>query len=296
MGTQPQQGYWVPATNAQLGCFCYQANKEKIMAMHELTVEWVHHWTDKTFSFRVNRPQNFRFRNGEFAMIGLNTDKKDYGYPPEGNILRAYSIASPNWAEHLEFLSIKVPDGPLTSRLQHIEVGDKMIMSPKPVGTLVLSQLNPGRNLWLFATGTGLAPFMSVAFDPETYEQYEKVILVHTVRTLAEHAYRDELSHLNKHDVLGELIDGKFVYCPTVTREIDQSGFAIHGRCSTLLKNGRLYEDTQLPAFDVNSDAAMICGSTEMNQEFIQYFESIGGKCGSASERGCYVYEKAFVG
>lgn len=266
------------------------------MAMHELTVEWVHHWTDKTFSFRVNRPQSFKFRNGEFAMIGLDTDEKDYGLPSEGKILRAYSIASPNWAEYLEFLSIKVPDGPLTSRLQHLEVGDRMIMSPKPVGTLVLDQLNPGRNLWLFATGTGLAPFMSVAFDPETYEQYDKVILVHTVRTLAEHAYREELSKLNKHPVLGKIINNKFVYVPTVTREVDQTGFAMNGRCSTLFKNGHIAKEVDLSDFDVNSDAAMICGSTEMNQEFIEYFESIGGKCGSASERGCYVYEKAFVG
>lgn len=266
------------------------------MAFHELTVEWVHHWTDKTFSFRTTRPQNFRFRNGEFALIGLDTDEKDYGYPPEGRLVRAYSIASPNWAEYLEFLSIKVEDGPLTSRLQHIEVGDTVILSPKPVGTLVLDTLQSGRNLWLFATGTGLAPFMSVVQDPETYEQYEKVILVHTVRTLAEHAYRAELESLRYHDVLGEIVDGNFIYVPTVTREFDTSGFAMHGRCSTLLKNGLLYNEVDLPEFDVNNDAAMICGSTEMNQEFIEYFESIGGKCGSASERGCYVYEKAFVG
>ena len=266
------------------------------MAMHELTVEWVHHWTDKTFSFRVTRPQSFKFRNGEFAMIGLNTDEKDYGLPAEGNILRAYSIASPNWDESLEFLSIKVPDGPLTSRLQHLEVGDRMIMSPKAVGTLVIDQLNPGRNLWLFATGTGLAPFMSVVYDPETYDQYDKVILVHTVRTLEEHAYREKLSKLNTHEILAETIANKFVYVPTVTREVDQSGFAMNGRCSTLIKSGSLYKSVDLPEFDVNSDAAMICGSTEMNQEFIEYFENMGGTCGSASERGCYVYEKAFVG
>jgi len=259
------------------------------MALHECKVQWVHHWTDKTFSFRIERPQSFKFRNGEFVMIGLDT-------PEDGTILRAYSIASPNWADYLDFLSIKVPDGPLTSRLQHLKEGDTVVMNRKPVGTLVIDALQPGRNLYLFATGTGLAPFMSVAFDPETYEQYEKVILVHTVRTLLEHAYRDELSSLTKHDILGEITQDKFIYVPTVTREIDQSGFAMHGRCSTLLKNGRLAEECDLPAFDVNSDTAMICGSTEMNAEFIEYFEELGGKCGNASERGCYVYEKAFVG
>ena len=256
--------------------------------MYEQTVQSVHHWTDKTFSFKIDRPDGFRFRNGEFVMIGLDD-------PDQGKILRAYSIASPNWAEELEFLSIKVADGPLTSRLQHMKPGDKVIMNRKSVGTLVLDTLQPGRNLYLFATGTGLAPFMSVAFDPETYEQYEKVILIHTVRTMAEHAYRDELTNLIKHEYLADTVHNKFVYVPTVTRENDDTGFALHGRCSTLLKNGSLSKSCDIPAFDVNTDAAMICGSTGMNQEFIQYFESLGGKCGSASQRGCFVYEKAFV-
>ncbi len=256
--------------------------------MYEQTVQSVHHWTDKTFSFKIDRPDGFRFRNGEFVMIGLDD-------PDQGKILRAYSIASPNWAEELEFLSIKVADGPLTSRLQHMKPGDKVIMNRKSVGTLVLDTLQPGRNLYLFATGTGLAPFMSVAFDPETYEQYEKVILVHTVRTMAEHAYRDELTNLIKHEYLADTVHNKFVYVPTVTRENDDTGFALQGRCSTLLKNGSLSKSCDIPAFDVNTDAAMICGSTGMNQEFIQYFESLGGKCGSASQRGCFVYEKAFV-
>jgi len=258
------------------------------MAMYEQTVQSVHHWTDKTFSFKIDRPDGFRFRNGEFVMIGLDD-------PEQGKILRAYSIASPNWAEELEFLSIKVADGPLTSRLQHMKPGDKVIMNRKSVGTLVLDTLQPGRNLYLFATGTGLAPFMSVAFDPETYEQYEKVILIHTVRTMAEHAYRDELTNLIKHEYLADIVHNKFVYVPTVTRENDDTGFALQGRCSTLLKNGSLSKSCDIPAFDVNTDAAMICGSTGMNQEFIQYFESLGGKCGSASQRGCFVYEKAFV-
>ncbi len=256
--------------------------------MYEQTVQSVHHWTDKTFSFKIDRPDGFRFRNGEFVMIGLDD-------PDQGKILRAYSIASPNWAEELEFLSIKVADGPLTSRLQHMKPGDKVIMNRKSVGTLVLDTLQPGRNLYLFATGTGLAPFMSVAFDPETYEQYEKVILIHTVRTMAEHAYRDELTNLIKHEYLADTVHNKFVYVPTVTRENDDTGFALQGRCSTLLKNGSLSKSCDIPAFDVNTDAAMICGSTGMNQEFIQYFESLGGKCGSASQRGCFVYEKAFI-
>lgn len=261
--------------------------------MYEQTVQSVHHWTDKTFSFKIDRPDGFRFRNGEFVMIGLDhwSEKLQRNKP----IMRAYSIASPNWAEELEFLSIKVADGPLTSRLQHMKPGDKVIMNRKSVGTLVLDTLQPGRNLYLFATGTGLAPFMSVAFDPETYEQYEKVILVHTVRTMAEHAYRHELTNLIKHEYLADIVHNKFVYVPTVTRENDDTGFALQGRCSTLLKNGSLSKSCDIPAFDVNTDAAMICGSTGMNQEFIQYFEGLGGKCGSASQRGCFVYEKAFV-
>ncbi len=257
------------------------------MAIFNLSVQHVHHWTDKTFSFRTNRPQEFRFRNGEFVMIGLDT--------PAGKVMRAYSIASPNWADYLEFLSIKVPDGPLTSHLQNIEIGETVLMNSKPVGTLVLDTLQPGRNLYLLATGTGLAPFMSVAFDPQTYDQYEKVILIHTVRTLKEHAYRQELMGLINHQVLGEITNGKFVYFPTVTREQDQTGFAANGRCSTLFKNGHISKNCDLPPFDVNTDAAMICGSADMNTEFIEYFESIEGKCGSNSERGCYVYEKAFV-
>ena len=261
--------------------------------MYEQTVQSVHHWTDKTFSFKIDRPDGFRFRNGEFVMIGLDhwSEKLQRNKP----IMRAYSIASPNWAEELEFLSIKVADGPLTSRLQHMKPGDKVIMNRKSVGTLVLDTLQPGRNLYLFATGTGLAPFMSVAFDPETYEQYEKVILVHTVRTMAEHAYRHELTNLIKHEYLADIVHNKFVYVPTVTRENDDTGFALQGRCSTLLKNRSLSKSCDIPAFDVNTDAAMICGSTGMNQEFIQYFEGLGGKCGSASQRGCFVYEKAFV-
>ena len=263
------------------------------MAMYEQTVQSVNHWTDKTFSFKIDRPNGFRFRNGEFVMIGLDhwSEKLQRNKP----IMRAYSIASANYEEHLEFYSIKVQDGPLTSRLQHMQPGDKVIMAEKSVGTLVLDALHPGRNLYLFATGTGLAPFMSVAFDPDTYEQYDKVILVHTVRTMAEHAYRQEIGDLTTMHPLADITAGKFVYVPTVTRESNESGFALQGRCSTLLKNGTLAKTCDIPAFDVNSDAAMICGSTGMNQEFIQYFESLGGKCGTNNERGCFVYEKAFV-
>jgi ferredoxin--NADP+ reductase len=257
------------------------------MALHECKVQWVRHWTDKTFSFRMERPQSFKFRNGEFAMIGLMVDGKP--------LLRAYSIASPNWADYIEFLSIKVPDGPLTSRLQHLEVGDTVLMNSKAVGTLCIDSLQTGGNLYLLATGTGLAPYMSIIQDPETYDAFNKVVLVHTVRTTAEHAYRNELLSLKDHEILGELLEGKFVYVPTVTREMDTSGFAIHGRCSGLFKLGHISKECLLEPFNVNTDAAMVCGSTAMNTEFIEYFESIGGKCGTANERGCYVYEKAFV-
>ena len=160
------------------------------MAILEERVLSIHHWTDKTFSFKTTRNQGFRFKNGEFAMIGLKIDEKP--------LLRAYSIASANHEDHLEFLSIKVPNGPLTSKLQHIKIDDNILINSKSTGTLVCDYLLPGKNLYLFSTGTGLAPFMSIIRDPETYEKFEKVILTHTVRVSEELAYKDLLENLNQ--------------------------------------------------------------------------------------------------
>ena len=257
------------------------------MALHKQKVTKVHHWTDKTFSFQVERPASFRFRSGEFVTIGLEVNGKP--------LLRAYSIASPAWEDHLEFLSIKIEDGPLTSKLQHIQPGDEVVFTSKAVGTLLPENLNGNRNLYLMATGTGLAPFMSIAFDPAVYEQFDKVILVHTVRYTAEHAYREELSSLTKHPVLGELTEGKFVYYPTVTREMPEDGFARSGRGTDLFSRGEIYKDLELQEFDGTVDGAMICGSTEFNQDCIDLFESLGGTGGNANKPGSYVYEKAFV-
>jgi ferredoxin--NADP+ reductase len=181
-------------------------------ALHQETVLSVHHWTDRLFSFTTTRDMGLRFSNGHFTMIGLTVNNKP--------LLRAYSIVSPNYEEHLEFLSIKVPDGPLTSRLQHIQVGDSIIVGRKPTGTLLIDYLLPGKNLYMLSTGTGMAPFLSVLRDPETYERFEKVILVHGVRQVNELAYHDYLTQeLPQHELLGEMVSSQFLYYPTVTRE-----------------------------------------------------------------------------
>ena len=181
------------------------------MALLKEKVTEIHHWTDKTFSFKTTRDMSFRFKNGEFAMIGLEIDGKP--------LLRAYSVVSPNHEDHLEFLSIKVPNGPLTSKLQHIKIDDEIIVNSKPTGTLVCDYLLPGRNLFLFSTGTGLAPFMSIVRDPETYEKFEKIILTHTVRTSKELAYKDLLTNLNNDEIYSEVTKNNFIYFNTVTRE-----------------------------------------------------------------------------
>ncbi|NDF63836.1 MAG: ferredoxin--NADP reductase, partial [Betaproteobacteria bacterium] len=181
-------------------------------ALHQETVLSVHHWTDRLFSFTTTRDMGLRFSNGHFTMIGLTVNNKP--------LLRAYSIVSPNYEEHLEFLSIKVPDGPLTSRLQHIQVGDSIIVGRKPTGTLLIDYLLPGKNLYMLSTGTGMAPFLSVLRDPETYERFDKVILVHGVRQVNELAYHDYLTQeLPQHELLGEMVSSQFLYYPTVTRE-----------------------------------------------------------------------------
>ncbi|UJX45232.1 ferredoxin--NADP reductase [Xanthobacter sp. YC-JY1] len=244
----------------------------------------VHHWTDRLFSFTTTRDPGFRFRTGEFTMIGLKVD----GRP----LLRAYSVVSPAWAETLEFFSIKVPNGPLTSRLQHIQVGDAITVGRKATGTLVMDNLLPGKNLYLLGTGTGLAPFLSVIRDPETYERFEKVVLVHGCRNVADLAYEDLITQeLPAHEFLGEEIAAKLLYYPTVTRE----PFRNTGRISTLLDSGKLCADVGLPPLDAATDRVMICGSPAMMVDLKTLLESRGFAEGSGSEPGHFVIEKAFA-
>ena len=254
-------------------------------AFLEARVLSVHHWTDKLFSFTTTRDPALRFSNGHFTMIGLRTD---HGKP----ILRAYSIASANYEEELEFLSIKVQDGPLTSKLQHIKVGDSIIVGRKPTGTLLIDYLLPGKRLYLLSTGTGLAPFMSIIRDPETYEKFEHVILVHGVRNVNELAYQDYLTkELPAHEFLGEMVTKQLLYYPTVTRE----AYVNQGRVTTLMDNGKIQQDLSLPAFDRVEDRVMICGSPEMLRDLKHMMESRGFKEGNTSKPGDFVIERAFA-
>jgi len=249
-------------------------------------VTLVRHWTDHLFSFRVTRPQSLRFRSGEFVMIGLLDDR---GKP----LLRAYSIASPSWDEELEFYSIKVPDGPLTSRLQHIQPGDQIILRPKPVGTLVLDALLPGERLWFLATGTGIAPFASLMRDPETYEKYQQVVMMHTCRTVAELEYGRQLVESLKDDpLIGEFVGDKLKYYPTTTRE----EFHHMGRITDTLASGRVFADLGLAPMDPATDRAMVCGSLAFNIDVKAVLEGFGLREGANSEPQEYVVEKAFVG
>ena len=256
------------------------------------TVLWVKHWTDRLFSFGITRPASFRFRSGEFVMIGL---------PSEGGgkpILRAYSIASPWFAEELEFFSIKVADGPLTSRLQKIEPGDQILMAKKPTGTLVLDALTPGKRLFLIGTGTGLAPWLSVARDPDAYERYERVIVAHTVREIADLAYRDLFEReLLDDELLGEPAKGQLTYYPTVTRETCPPGIH-HGRITDRFASGALFRDLGIDQdrFDPEQDRVMLCGSMAMIKDAAAILESHGLKEGSNAEPGDFVLERAFVG
>ncbi len=244
----------------------------------------VHHWTDTLFSFTTTRDPGFRFRSGQFVMIGLQVEGKP--------LLRAYSVASAFYAEHLEFFSIKVQNGPLTSRLQHLKVGDTVLVGRKPTGTLVLDNLRDGRNLYLLATGTGLAPFLSTIRDPETYERFDKVIVTHGVRTVAELAYRELIENeLPNDELLGEYIKPKLVYYPTVTRE----PFRNQGRLTDLITSGKLFTDLGLPAFDKAQDRVMLCGNPGIIADVPKYLESIGFEEGNTGEPGDYVIEKAFV-
>ncbi|WP_332309416.1 ferredoxin--NADP reductase [Pseudomarimonas arenosa] len=245
----------------------------------------VRHWTEHYFSLRTTRDPGLRFENGQFVMLGLWVE----GRP----LLRAYSIASANWEEQLEFFSIKVPDGALTSRLQHVQPGDSLLVSKKPTGTLLISDLLPGRNLYLLATGTGLAPFLSIIQDPETYQRFERVIVTHGVRQVQDLAYRDLIEgELPAHPYLGEIVAGKLLYYPAVSREPHRH----QGRLTDLFGSGRLMQDLGLPALDSALDRAMICGSPQMLADFRQQLNAAGMQ---ASPRigtpGHYVFERAFV-
>jgi ferredoxin/flavodoxin---NADP+ reductase len=250
------------------------------------TVTSVTHWTDRLFSFRVSRPASLRFRSGEFVMIGLMGET---GKP----LLRAYSIASPSWDEELEFYSIKVPDGPLTSHLQHIKVGDEIILRPKPVGTLVHDALLPGSRIWFLATGTGLAPFASLMRDPETYDKYDQVIMMHTCREVAELEYGRKLVESLKDDpLIGEMVGEKLLYYPTTTREASPR----MGRITDNLTSGKVFADLGLAPMDPEEDRAMVCGSLAFNHDVKAVLETFGLREGANSEPLEYVVEKAFVG
>ena len=244
----------------------------------------VHHWTDRLFSFTTTRDPALRFSNGHFTMIGLRVDGKP--------LLRAYSIVSANYEEHLEFLSIKVPDGPLTSRLQHIQVGDTVIVGKKPTGTLLIDYLLPGKRLYLLGTGTGLAPFMSIVRDPDTYDRFDQVVLVHGVRLVDELAYHDLLmEHLPAHEFLGELVTSKLRYYPTVTRE----PYKNMGRMTELMESGKLFSDLGVPPLDPATDRVMLCGSPAMLRDLKQMLEVRGFKEGNTTKPGDFVIERAFV-
>ncbi|MCG5237473.1 ferredoxin--NADP reductase [Xanthobacter oligotrophicus] len=251
---------------------------------NEETVTSVHHWTDNLFSFTCTRDPGLRFLNGQFTMIGLKVDGKP--------LLRAYSMASANYEPDLQFFSIKVQNGPLTSRLQHLKVGDKILVGRKPTGTLVQDSLLPGKRLYLLSTGTGLAPFLSVVKDPEAYERFEKVILIHGTRTVAELAYDEFLTkELPDHEFLGEEVRNKLIYYPTVTRE----PFRNQGRITDLINSGKLFADIGVPAMSAEEDRLMLCGSPQMLKEVVDLLESRGFAEGSQSAPGHYVIEKAFV-
>ena len=260
------------------------------------TVTSVTHWTDSLFSFRVTRPASLRFRSGEFVMIGLPGDPD----PRTGRskpLLRAYSIASPSWDDELEFYSIKVPDGPLTSRLQHVRPGDPIILRPKPVGTLVHDALLPGDRLWLFSTGTGIAPFASLLRDPETYERFDRVILTHTVRDVADLAYgRDLVDHIRSDELLAELLGpenlAKLTYYPTTTRATSSKT----GRITDLLRDGTVFADLGIDDISPATDRAMVCGSIGLNTDLKAILEGFGLEEGANSDPKHYVVEKAFVG
>lgn len=248
-------------------------------------VTHVHHWNDGLFSFKTNRDSGFRFKNGQFVMIGLEVDARP--------LLRAYSIASPNYADELEFFSIKVPDGALTSRLQSIQVGDNIILGGKATGSLIVDDLLPGKNLYLLATGTGLAAFMSIIQDPEVYDRFERIILVHGTRHIADLAYQDFIENeLPNNEYLGDEIKQKLIYYPTVTRE----EYKNTGRVTDLIHNGKLCQDLNLPPLNPETDKVMICGNQSMLAQSREILDEKGFVISPRlGEAGDYVIERAFV-
>jgi ferredoxin/flavodoxin---NADP+ reductase len=258
--------------------------KSAMSNLNQESVTSVHHWTDNLFSFTTTRDPSFRFRNGEFTMIGLKVGEKP--------LLRAYSVASANYEDQLEFFSIKVQDGPLTSRLQHLKVGDPIIVSRKATGTLVIDNLEAGRNLYLIGTGTGLAPFLSVIKDPETYERFEKVVLLHGCRHVKELAYGEMITDkLPKDELIGDYIRNQLVYYPTVTRD----PFRNRGRITDLITTGKLFEDTGLPVIEPAHDRVMICGSPALVADTRVLLNERGFVEGNHGEPAQFVVEKAFA-
>ncbi|QEQ97748.1 ferredoxin--NADP reductase [Neptunomonas concharum] len=250
---------------------------------HEEVIS-VHHWNDTLFSFKTTRDPGFRFKNGHFTMIGLEHEGKP--------LMRAYSIASANYEDELEFFSIKVQDGPLTSKLQRIQVGDRILISKKPTGTLINDNLIPGKHLYLISTGTGLAPFMSIIKDPEIYEAYDKVILTHGVRYVSELAYADTIMHeLPNNEYFGEMIKDKLLYYPTVTRE----PYRNNGRLTDLMRCGKLTQDLGLPSLSPEHDRFMICGSPAMLKDTCGLLNQMGFNEARHGDLGHYVIERAFV-
>lgn len=253
-------------------------------AFNTETVTSVHHWTDRLFSFQTTRDSSFRFINGQFTMIGLEVAGKP--------LMRAYSLASANYEEGLEFLSIKVQDGPLTSRLQHLKEGDQILVGRKPVGTLVADSLLPGKTLYLLGTGTGLAPFLAIIKDPDIYERFEHVVLCHGVRQIAELAYADYIQNqLPNDELIGEIVRGKLLYYPTVTRE----PFRNRGRLTALMSEGRIAADLGLPPIGTQDDRFMLCGSPEMLGDMTAWLRASGFTEGSHASPAEFVVEKAFV-
>jgi ferredoxin--NADP+ reductase len=253
-------------------------------AFYVETVTYVHHWTPTLFTLRTTRNPGLRFESGQFVMLGLEIDGKP--------LLRAYSIASAHYDDELEFYSIKVQDGPLTKHLQHLKVGDPVLVGRKPTGTLVLDGLRPGKNLYLLGTGTGLAPFLSLVRDPETYERYEKVIVTHTVREVADLNYREFLEHDLPNDPdLGELVAPKLIYYPTVTRE----PFKTQGRITDLIQTGKIFADIGLPPLDPARDRLMLCGGPSVLADLKQLLLDRGYEEGSVAKPGDFVLERAFV-